>query len=281
MSDDVMTFLLTGCASGIGRHLADVLVGRGHRVVATDADIDALSRHAEDRRWPDDRVHVRKLDVRDPLAWAAVVEETVEAFGRLDVLINNAGYLRPGPMLPQTPEEIHRQIDVNTKGVIFGTQAAARVMAKQGWGHIVNVGSFAALGPIPGLAVYGGSKYAVRGFSLAAALELRELGVHVTVVCPESVLTPMLEMEAHYDASAMAFAARRLLTVDDVADVILSRALRRRRKPLEVYLPGPRGKLARLMDLFPRTAAWLVMPHLRRKGLAKQRELRGKKKVSG
>jgi len=279
MSKTANTFVLTGCASGIGRHLADVLVGRGECVVATDVDADALSKHADAQGWPAERVWVRKLDVRDADAWAAVLDETVATFGHLDVLINNAGYLKPGPFLETAPDEIARQVDVNTKGVILGTHAAATIMVRQRAGHIVNIGSFAALGPIPGITVYCGTKYAVRGFSLAVAQELRPFGVYVTVVSPESVQTPMLAMEAHYDESAAAFAAPRLLTVDDVSTVILDRVLdpKRRRKPFDVFIPRRRGMLARLLDLFPQTTARLFMPGLQKRGLAKQRELRGEK----
>ena len=273
MSDERQTFLATGCASGIGRRLAEVLVERGQRVVATDVDSDTLAQHAEACGWDDERVRVRGLDVRDAAAWSAIVDETVAAFGRLDVLINCAGYLRCGTFLETEPAELERQVDVNAKGVMLGTHAAAKVMVEQGAGHIINVASFAALGPVPGITIYCGSKYAVRGFSLAVAQELRPHGVSVTVVSPESVLTPMLEMESHYDTSAMAFAARRLLSVDEVAELILGRVLDRR--PLEARLPRVRGMLARLLDVFPRTTAWLFVPGVRRKGLERQRELRG------
>lgn len=268
------TFVLTGCASGIGLCLADVLVARGDRVIATDVDLGALSAHVEAASWPAERAMVRELDVRDPTAWAAVLDEAVATFGRLDVLVNNAGYIKPGWFLDSTAEEISRQIDVNTKGVMFGTHAAARIMVPQRRGHIINVGSFAALGPIPGIAVYCGSKYAVRGFSLAAAQELRPFGVHVTVVSPESVQTAMLDVEARHNASAIVFSAPKLLTVDDVARNIVARVLDRKRKPLEVRIPAWRGRMARLLDLLPRMGARLAVPRLRRRGLARQQEIR-------
>lgn len=262
-------FLITGCASGIGRALVDGVVARGHRVVATDVVIDALDAARESAGWPVERVLTRPLDVRDAEAWQAVVDEAVGAFGRLDVLINNAGVLLPGNMIDLTPEQIALQVDVNTKGVMLGTHAAAKAMIARGGGHIINLGSFASLGPIPGIGVYCGTKYAVRGFSLSVADELRPHGIAVSLVCPESVQTPMLDREAACEDSALALSAPKFLTPQDVADVVLGRVLRKR--PLETYIPRVRGRFARLMDLLPRTAAWLALPGLRRRGRRRQK----------
>lgn len=267
MSDVGRVFVVTGSASGIGRQLVDDLVARDQRVLATDINIDALS----ERGWSEDRVVVRRLDVREPHAWREVLGEVVSTFGRLDVVINNAGVVLPGSFHEIEPDEVHRHIDVNAKGVIFGTQAAARIMIGQRRGHIINIGSFAALAPIPGIAVYSASKYAVRAYSLAVAQELRPYGVYVTLVCPESVLTPMLEAEKEYDAASAAFSATRLLTAGEVASLILGRVLRRR--PLEAYIPRHRGRLLRLLDLWPRIAL-RTMPIVRKVGAARQRALR-------
>ncbi len=262
------TFLITGCAGGIGRALVDGVVARGDRVVATDVAVDALREAEQASGWPADRVLTRPLDVRDAEAWQAVVAEAVATFGRLDVLINNAGVLLPGNMIDLTPDQIALHVDVNTKGTMLGTQAAAKVMIDQGGGHIINLGSFAALGPIPGIAVYGGTKYAVRGFSLAVAEELRPHDIAISIVCPESVRTPMLDREAACEDSALALSAPKFLTPQDVAGLVLGRVLRKR--PLEAYIPSVRGRFARLMDLIPGTAAWLALPGLRRRGRKRQ-----------
>jgi 3-oxoacyl-[acyl-carrier protein] reductase len=271
MSNAETVFVLTGCASGIGRHMADVLVSRGHKVFATDIDVDALTQHVRSRAWSADRMRACRLDVRDVEGWDEVIRQAVDAFGRLDVLMNIAGYLRPGHVHETSSDEVHRQIDVNAKGVIFGTQAAARYMVRQRHGHIINVGSFSSLAPIPGIAVYCASKYAVRGFSLAAAQELRPFGVYVSLVCPEVVQTPMLDLQKNYSESAVVFSAPRFLSVEDVADVIVYRVLPR--KPLEVFVPRARGRLVRLLDFFPRLTG-IAWPILRRRGLARQRQVR-------
>ena len=262
----VQRFFLTGCASGIGRHLAEVLLAAGHEVFATDLDEAALRAHA----WPADRVHLRRLDVTQSSAWDLVFAEAVRVMGRIDVLINVAGHLLPGYVGDFDAESVHRHLDVNTKGVIFGTHTAARHMLARGAGHIINIASLAALAPVPGIALYSASKYAVRGFSLAAAQELRPRGVAVTVVCPDAVRTPMLDLQIGYREAAMTFSGSRFLTVEDIANAIVRRVLPRR--PLELYLPRSRALLARLADVFPRTALWL-RPMLDRRGRARQRTM--------
>jgi len=265
-------FFLTGCASGIGRHLAEVLLAAGHEVFATDLDDAAMRTHAaaDPGAWPVERAHLRRLDVTQAGAWQLVFAEAERVMGRVDVLINIAGYLLPGFVGDFDPESVHRHLDVNTKGVIFGTHTAARHMLARGDGHIINIASLAALAPIPGISLYSASKYAVRGFSLAAAQELRPRGVAVSVVCPDAVQTPMLDLQVGYKEAALTFSGSRILSVADVADAIVHRVLPRR--PLELHLPRSRALLARLADLFPGTALWL-RPVLERRGLARQRKL--------
>jgi 3-oxoacyl-[acyl-carrier protein] reductase len=264
-------FFLTGCASGIGRHLADVLLAAGHHVFATDIDDVALRAHAEAQAWPGDRAHTRRLDVTQSSEWERVFADAVRVLGRVDVLLNVAGYLLPGYVGDFDADAVHRHLDVNTKGVIFGTHTAARHMLARGRGHVINIASLAALAPVPGIALYSASKYAVRGFSLAAAQELGPRGVAVTVVCPDAVQTPMLDLQVGYREAAITFSGSRFLTVEDVADAIVHRVLPHR--PLELDLPRSRALLARLADLFPRTALWL-RPALDRRGRARQQTMR-------
>ncbi|MCA9693949.1 MAG: SDR family oxidoreductase [Myxococcales bacterium] len=249
MSDSPRRFFLTGCASGIGQHLAAALLARGHRVWATDIAQAELEGHARAHLWPADRVTLRRLDVTDADAWERVYEEAIVALGGIDVHMNIAGYLQPAWICDAEVADVHRHLDINTKGVIFGTRLAARHMCARGEGHIINVASLASLSPVPGLALYCASKYAVRGFSLAAAVELREHGVHVTTVCPDGVKTPMVDKQLDREEAALTFSGARLLTVEDVAAAILDRALVR--KPMQLSLPRSRALLARLADLAP------------------------------
>jgi 3-oxoacyl-[acyl-carrier protein] reductase len=265
-------FFITGCASGIGRHAADVLLAAGHTVFATDIRLEPLRDFAAARGWPPGRAHCRGLDVRDPAAWDAVFTEATRVMGAVDVLLNVAGYLRPAYALDCDPADVDRHFDINTKGVVHGTRTAARHMVARGRGHIINIASIASLAPVSGIALYSASKYAVRAFSLAAAQELRPRGVALTVVCPDAVRTPMLDLQLDYGEAELTFSGSRLLTPDDVVRAIIDDVLPRR--PLMLALPRSRAWLARIADLFPRTSHWLE-PLLRRIGRSRMRRMRG------
>jgi 3-oxoacyl-[acyl-carrier protein] reductase len=261
-------YFLTGCASGIGRHLSDRLIARGDHVFATDINIEALATYAREHGWPEDRARVRRLDVRDPEDWRAAMSEAVAAFGQIDVAMNIAGYMLAGWAHEAPREEVDRHFDINVKGVIYGTQEAARRMIAQGRGQIINIASIAALAPIPGISLYAASKYAVRAFSLAAAQELREHGVHVTTLCPDAIRTPLLAPQKNLDAAAVVFSSPRLFSVEEIGDVILHRAIPR--KPVQIVLPAWRGWLAQLTNLFPQLA-FAIGPLFRKRGARKQR----------
>ncbi|MBI4056091.1 MAG: SDR family oxidoreductase [Elusimicrobia bacterium] len=271
MTGDSRTFVVTGCASGIGRHVANALVLQGQRMLAADINLKALEENARVQGWPGDRVLLQELDVRDSESWEEALQSAVSQFGGIDVLMNIAGYLEPGWAHEMKSEDVDRHFDINAKGVIFGTQAAARIMIPQKRGHIINMGSMSALAPIPGLALYSASKYAVRAFSLAVAQELRPYGIYVTVVCPDAVSTPMLELQKRYKQAALTFSGPRILSVEDVGQLILGPVLSR--KPLEIFLPKSRGWLARVADLFPQLG-FLLGPAFQKKGLKRQASLK-------
>lgn len=243
------TMFLTGCASGIGKHLADCFLDQDHRVFCTDIDLEAMQSWIADSDYTSAQVAAKKLDVRRPEAWQEAIDEAVSRFGKLDVVMNIAGYLRPGYVTEVTPGDVDMHIDVNVKGVIFGTRVAARQMIDQGWGHIVNIGSLASLTPVPGLSLYGASKFAVRGFSLAVAEELREHGVDVSVVLLDAVKTPMLDLQADYEEAALTFSGPAPLTLEEVECLICDEVLVD--CPLEVTLPRSRGLMARMAGIAP------------------------------
>jgi 3-oxoacyl-[acyl-carrier protein] reductase len=243
------TIVLTGAASGMGLHLTGALLARGHRVLATDVNEQALARHADEKGWHARGGAIRKLDVRKADDWDAALDDASARWGRIDVLMNIAGCLKPGFVQSITPADIDLQVDVNVKGTMLGTRAIAIRMLEAGRGHIVNFGSLASLAPVPGLCVYSGSKFAVRGFSLAVAAELAPHGISVTVVMPDAVDTPMLDLQVDHDAAAMTFSGPKPLTVDDIEQLIVDKVLPDR--PLEVTLPLSRGLLARLANSAP------------------------------
>ncbi len=262
--------IVTGAAGGIGAGLVDMLDASGDHVLAGDVDSAALERAVAERAWTDAVTPVT-FDVRDRKAWNDVVDEAVAANGRLDLVCNVAGYLLPGDAASASEDAVDRHIDINVKGTIFGTQAAARAMTPQRSGNIVNIGSLAALSPVPGLSLYCASKFAVRGFTLSTALELRPHNIFVTLVCPDAVQTPMLDLQMDYPEAALTFSGSKALTTKEVVDTI-GRCLER--NPLEVSLPPLRGAMAKLAGAFPDIGR-LMLPAMRRSGLARQRTMRG------
>src|SRR4051812_28705650 len=116
-----LNMLMTGCASGIGRHLAGMFAARGHRVVATDVDRESLEQAASTLHWSRENVVLRRLDVRSEAEWDGAIAETNSALGSIDVLLNIAGFLNPGYVADIQPGDIDRHLDVNVKGTILGT----------------------------------------------------------------------------------------------------------------------------------------------------------------
>lgn len=265
------TMLLTGCASGIGRHLTGVLAARGHRILATDVDEEGLAREAEARGWDRARVSLRKLDVRSEAEWEGAFDAAESAFGGVDVLMNIAGYLQPAYVQDIATKDMDLTLDVNVKGVILGTRAAARRMIPRRAGHIVNVGSLASLTPVPGLSIYATSKFAVRGFTLSAAFELQRHDVAVTLVMPDAVDTPMLDKQVGYEEAAMTFSGSRALTVEDIERAILEEVLPNR--PLEVAIPTSRAVLARIATAAPGAVKKLA-PMFLKVGRKKQEKIK-------
>lgn len=252
-------YVVTGAASGIGLRLTRDLLARDALVVATDLNLQALEAQAERfglRPYtPGSKaaggVWLRALDVRDADAWSSLFEAVVADLGVPDALFNVAGYIHAGFSHEDTLDIIDTTIDVNLKGLMHGTNAAARAMLPKGHGHIINVASLAGVAAAPGIAAYTASKHGVRGFSLAIAQELAPHGIDVTVVCPGLVDTPMLDAQLNHTEASLAFSGTRALRTDEISQAIVG-ALRD--KPLELLLDSPfsgQGSMAKLLGAFP------------------------------
>jgi 3-oxoacyl-[acyl-carrier protein] reductase len=241
-----MRILITGAANGIGAAIAAAAAHRGDTVVAADLDRAALA-----RRWERNPGMVcEELDVSSAEDWAQLAGRLNRAGHDIDVLINVAGVLRSGKAGELSPQDVHDMLDVNVKGVIFGTNAIAAGMIRRGSGHIVNIGSTASLYATPGTTVYAASKFAVRGFSIAAAGDLRPHGIAVTLVGPGPVKTGMLEQQRGDINAALTFTGTRALAAEEVAEAVLGPVLKKR--PLEYYLPAKDGVLGKLCNVLPR-----------------------------
>src|SRR5215472_14982768 len=186
--------IVTGSASGIGQALAGALVARGDTVVVAVFDKDGAERTVGDlsERGPG-AATAAVVDVRDADAVQALVDQTRDRHGRLDLMVNNAGIGVGGETRELLLAHWDRVIDVNLRGVVHGVHAAYPVMVEQRSGHIVNTASMAGLLPSPGLTPYATTKHAVVGLSLSLRAEAAGYGVRVTAVCPGVVDTPILD----------------------------------------------------------------------------------------
>lgn len=173
------TIVITGTATGLGQAAVKEFAERGWNVVATVRKESDLGVHA---RWPQVRTLV--LDVDDEQAAEPFARSAVEQFGRVDVLVNNAGYYQMGPLEASSSEQIHRQFQTNVFGLIAVTKAFVPAMREQHAGTIINIASLTAEQGYPYSSVYAASKAAVATLSEALNIELAEFGITVKAVLP-------------------------------------------------------------------------------------------------
>jgi NAD(P)-dependent dehydrogenase (short-subunit alcohol dehydrogenase family) len=180
-------WLVTGSSRGLGRSIATAAAAAGERVLATArraADLDDLV-----AAYPD-RVRAFPLDVTDQQAAKAAVAAAIEAFGRLDVVVNNAGYANSAPIEEMTDEDFRAQVEANLYGVVNVTRAALPAMRAQRSGILVQVSSIGGrVGGTPGMGAYQTAKFAVEGFSEVLANEVGPLGIKVIIVEPGAFRT--------------------------------------------------------------------------------------------
>jgi NAD(P)-dependent dehydrogenase (short-subunit alcohol dehydrogenase family) len=178
---DTPVWFITGCSTGFGRALAQLIVQRGWRLVATARD---KSRVADLVEQAEDRVLAVDLDVGDAAQVAAAVAAAQARFGRIDVLVNNAGYGYQSSIEEGVEAQIRAQFDANVFGLFAMTRAVLPSMRAQRSGHILNITSVAGLIGFPGSGYYAASKHAVEGFSDSLSAEVKPLGISVTCVEP-------------------------------------------------------------------------------------------------
>ncbi len=179
-------WFITGCSTGFGRELAKMVLDRGYRAVITARDPAKAEDIAKGRG---DGALVLELDVTDAVEVGAAVSSAAKHFGRIDVLVNNAGIGYFGAVEESDEEEIRRMFEINFFGLTRMTRAVLPIMRRQRAGHIVNISSIGGLRSFPTLAYYNATKYAVEGFSEALALEVAPLGIKVTIVEPSGFRT--------------------------------------------------------------------------------------------
>jgi NAD(P)-dependent dehydrogenase (short-subunit alcohol dehydrogenase family) len=179
-------WFITGCSTGFGRELAKMVLDRGYRAVVTARDPAKVEDIAKGR---EDRALVLELDVTDPVEVDAATKSADQHFGRIDVLVNNAGIGYFGAVEESDEAEVRRMFEINFFGLSRMTRAVLPIMRRQRSGQIVNISSIGGLRSFPALAYYHATKYAVEGFSESLALEVAPLGIKVTIVEPSGFRT--------------------------------------------------------------------------------------------
>jgi NAD(P)-dependent dehydrogenase (short-subunit alcohol dehydrogenase family) len=179
-------FFLTGSSRGLGRQVAEAALAAGHRLIATARRPETLADLAD--RYGE-RILPLALDVTDAPAAAAAVEAGLAAFGRIDVVVNNAGYANLAAVEDITLADFRAQVDANLFGVVNVTKAALPALRRQGGGHVIQVSSVGGRLATPGLSAYQAAKWAVGGFSEVLAKEVGPLGIKVTVLEPGGMQT--------------------------------------------------------------------------------------------
>jgi NAD(P)-dependent dehydrogenase (short-subunit alcohol dehydrogenase family) len=178
---DSMVWFITGSSKGFGRIWAEAALARGDRVAATARDkstLDALVDQYGDAVLP------LELDVDDKAADEAAVAQAHEKFGRLDVVVNNAGYGHFGMVEEVSESEARAQIETNLFGALWVTQAALPIMREQGSGHVIQVSSIGGVNAFTNVGLYHASKWGLEGFSQALSQEVAEFGIDVTLIEP-------------------------------------------------------------------------------------------------
>ncbi|MDQ1403297.1 MAG: 3alpha(or 20beta)-hydroxysteroid dehydrogenase, partial [Actinomycetota bacterium] len=215
--------LISGAARSMGEVEARLFAAEGAQVVLGDVLVDEAKGVAADIG---DAALAVSLDVTSEQDWAAAVDAAVSTFGHLDVLVNNAGILQTRPMMATSLDDYRKVIDVNQVGVFLGMKAATPAMVAGGGGSIVNISSILGLAGQVFSIAYAASKFAVRGMTKVAALELARTGIRVNSVHPGYIDTHMLSaanmgvnFSDVYDINTIP--AGRMGTAQDVASLVL------------------------------------------------------------
>ncbi|MBF6991110.1 MULTISPECIES: SDR family oxidoreductase [Cupriavidus] len=218
-TNESKVILITGASSGIGEGAARLLAAQGHRLVIGARRTDRLAELAASIEASGGVVRYRELDVTSADDVAAFARFALDAFGRIDVLINNAGVMPLSPLNALKVSEWNRMIDVNIRGVLHGIAAVLPTMEAQGLGQIINISSIGGLSVSPTAAVYCATKFAVRAISDGLRQETDK--IRVTVICPGVVESELADSISDDTArSAMQEFRRIAITPDAIARAI-------------------------------------------------------------
>jgi 3alpha(or 20beta)-hydroxysteroid dehydrogenase len=204
--------IVTGAAGGQGRAEVERFAAEGAAVVATDIDEEAGRRAYAGR---DERIAFVRHDISDEADWAAVVELADGRWGGIDVLVNNGGIYWQRSLAEESADALRRMLDVNVVGAFLGMKAVTPAMVRGGGGSIINISSTAGYAGFPHHAAYGASKWALRGLTRTAAVELGAHAIRVNCVVPGAVDTAMRP------ATTAGASRSRVASPDEIASVVL------------------------------------------------------------
>lgn len=236
--------VVTGAARGFGREIARRLVARGHRVLITDLDAEQVGATADELGATGIAADARLAADHRKVAAAAA------ELGPVGVWVNNAGVLRAGKAWEHPDDDVALMIDANLLGVVHGSRAAVEAMRTRG-GHLLNIASMSAHGPVPGLAIYAATKSGVLNFStsLQGDLDLERVPIRVHALCPDAADTALVRNEQSHRDTAILFSQKAgLLSPDAVADAAVALLDGRR---IVRSMPAVRAGLARIGGLLP------------------------------
>ena len=196
------TWFITGSSRGFGREWTVAAIERGDRVAATARDVSSLSDLVEKYG---DAILALPLDVTDRALAFDAVAQAHQHFGQLDVIVNNAGYGQFGMIEEISEQELRAQLETNLFGAFWVTQAALPFLREQGSGHILQVSSIGGISAFPTVGAYHASKWALEGFSQALAAEVKDFGIHVTLIEPGGFSTDWGGPSAKHAAALPAY----------------------------------------------------------------------------
>lgn len=269
------TIIITGASEGIGAAAARKFADAGANlmlVARTKRNLEAIAEEIGDRC----KVQIFAMDVSDPAACVDLFKKTEFEFGRIDVLVNNAGNHSRGPVENVSSDNLGRMIDVNLKAPVILSRLAIPHLRQSGGGVIINIASIAGRTAVPGSATYSATKFGLRIFTFALAEELRGSGIRAVVISPGPVIDTDFIM-ANIDETNVINFSQPMSTAAEVAQAILDICGTRQR---EISLPWSSGFLSTLGYIAP----WFMRalrPMLIKKGERVKRELKARAKSKG
>lgn len=259
---------ITGASGGIGRACAGAFFRAGARVVATARSFDKLQTLA--RELDESRVLPIRLDVTVAAQRAAAIDKARAQFGRIDVLVNNAGWASFATVERTPPEHVERMLALNLAAPIAMTQAVLPEMRARGSGQIINISSVVGVQAIPRMTIYSATKSALTGFSTGLRMELRGSGVDVINIAPGSTRTDFFDAAAAIDVKAARF-GKTQYTPERVARAVV-RASRKRKREVSLSVDGIAIAIIRR---FSHRLADAIMYQVARYGMPVVKDARG------